>query len=148
MFIALSLPMRRTRISLKTWSRESLMKAMSVLGVTEQTTLDATKRMYRRASMKHHPDRGGDREKFENLRESYELVLKFKENYIEIDNCDEDAFIQNLENAVSAQNTEAFDALQISLLTDKNLLHSLKSVYLLIEGSLLILPVGMKNLNI
>jgi curved DNA-binding protein len=41
------------------------------LGVQRNATDDEIKRAYRRAAMKHHPDRGGDQAQFQQIQEAY-----------------------------------------------------------------------------
>jgi len=46
-----------------------------VLGLTPAATLVQVREAYRRAAMKHHPDRiGGDLEKFQAAKAAYELI--------------------------------------------------------------------------
>jgi len=42
-----------------------------ILGVTTQATDTDLKKAYKKASMKHHPDRGGDESKFKEINEAY-----------------------------------------------------------------------------
>ena len=47
----------------------------SVLGLTPAATLVQVREAYRRAAMKHHPDRtGGSLEKFQAAKAAYELI--------------------------------------------------------------------------
>lgn len=41
------------------------------LGVQRNSTDDEIKRAYRKAAMKHHPDRGGDQAEFQKIQEAY-----------------------------------------------------------------------------
>jgi molecular chaperone DnaJ len=45
-----------------------------VLGVNKNASADELKKAYRRAAVEHHPDRGGDEEKFKELSEAYEVL--------------------------------------------------------------------------
>jgi DnaJ-class molecular chaperone len=49
-------------------------KAFDLLGVNSATSPEEIKKAYRRASMKHHPDRGGDAEKFKEIKEAFEFL--------------------------------------------------------------------------
>jgi len=55
-------------------------EALYNLGLLERpkVTLADVKAEYRRQAFLHHPDRGGDAEKFKELKASYELVLEFR----------------------------------------------------------------------
>jgi len=43
----------------------------STLGVNRNATADEIKKAYRSLAMKHHPDRGGDANKFKEVEEAY-----------------------------------------------------------------------------
>ena len=45
-----------------------------ILGVKKDASADEIKKAYRRAAIEHHPDRGGDEEKFKELNEAYEVL--------------------------------------------------------------------------
>jgi molecular chaperone DnaJ len=45
-----------------------------VLGVKKDASPDEVKKAFRRAAVEHHPDRGGDEEKFKELNEAYEVL--------------------------------------------------------------------------
>ena len=55
-----------------------------ILGVSENATQTDIKKEFRKKSLKHHPDRGGDAEKFKEINEAYE-ILKDGENKEEYD---------------------------------------------------------------
>lgn len=46
----------------------------SILGVSENATQDEIKKTYRKLAMEHHPDKGGDGEKFKKISEAYETL--------------------------------------------------------------------------
>lgn len=45
-----------------------------VLGVKKDASADEIKKAFRRAAIEHHPDRGGNEEKFKELNEAYEVL--------------------------------------------------------------------------
>lgn len=45
-----------------------------ILGVSKSATPDEIKKAYRNLAMKHHPDKGGDAEKFKEISESYAVL--------------------------------------------------------------------------
>lgn len=49
--------------------------AFEVLGLPPSASLDAVKDKYRRLSMIHHPDRGGDAETFSRLNKAYKEAI-------------------------------------------------------------------------
>jgi len=55
------------------------------LGVSKNASQDELKRAYKKASMKHHPDRGGDEEQFKLINEAY-ATLKDPQKKAEYDN--------------------------------------------------------------
>lgn len=46
----------------------------NVLGVKENSNQDEIKKAFRKMSLKHHPDRGGDTEKFKKINEAYQIL--------------------------------------------------------------------------
>jgi len=49
-----------------------------ILGVVEADTLTFIKRRYRQLAMKNHPDKGGNPDKFKEIKEAYETIVKEK----------------------------------------------------------------------
>ncbi len=45
-----------------------------VLGVAKDATVDDIKKAYRKAALQHHPDQGGDAEKFKEVNEAYQIL--------------------------------------------------------------------------
>ena len=45
------------------------------LGVSKDASYDEIKKAYRKLALQHHPDRGGDSEKFKEISAAYEVVL-------------------------------------------------------------------------
>ena len=45
-----------------------------VLGLTRDATADDIKKAYRKLAREHHPDKGGDPEKFKKVQEAYEVL--------------------------------------------------------------------------
>ncbi|HVS58687.1 MAG TPA: molecular chaperone DnaJ [Candidatus Saccharimonadales bacterium] len=45
-----------------------------ILGVGKNASADEIKKAFRRAAIEHHPDRGGDEEKFKEINEAYEVL--------------------------------------------------------------------------
>jgi curved DNA-binding protein len=50
------------------------MNYYDVLGVSRSATADEIKRAYRRLASQHHPDKGGDTEKFQQIEEAYRTL--------------------------------------------------------------------------
>ena len=45
-----------------------------ILGVVENATSEEIKKTYRKLAMEHHPDKGGNEEKFKKISEAYEIL--------------------------------------------------------------------------
>ncbi len=45
-----------------------------ILGVTQQATADEIKRAYRKLASQHHPDKGGDTARFQEIQEAYAVL--------------------------------------------------------------------------
>jgi DnaJ-class molecular chaperone len=50
------------------------MDLYKILNVEKNSSQEAIKKAYRRASMKHHPDRGGNAEEFKKINRAYEIL--------------------------------------------------------------------------
>ena len=50
------------------------MNYYDILGVQKQASPEDLKKAYKQASMKHHPDRGGDAEHFKKVAEAYGIL--------------------------------------------------------------------------
>ena len=49
-------------------------KYYELLGVEKTATYDEIRKAFRKAALKNHPDRGGDKEKFQELNQAYEVL--------------------------------------------------------------------------
>jgi len=45
-----------------------------ILGISKSASADEIKRAYRKLAMKHHPDQGGDHDKFKEINEAYQVL--------------------------------------------------------------------------
>jgi len=52
----------------------------TILGVESNASQEEVKKAYRKLSLKHHPDRGGDEEKFKELSAAYEQISNGSNN--------------------------------------------------------------------
>ena len=50
------------------------MNYYDILGVTEATNQDDIKKAYKKLAMQHHPDRGGDNKKFQEISQAYDTL--------------------------------------------------------------------------
>ncbi len=48
----------------------------AILGVSRTATTDEIKKAFRALALKHHPDRGGNAEKFKEVSEAYDYLTK------------------------------------------------------------------------
>ena len=46
----------------------------TVLGVSKNASQEELKKAYKKSSMQHHPDRGGDESKFKEINEAYSTL--------------------------------------------------------------------------
>ena len=60
-------------------------KACELLEISKKHTSEMLKKAYHKAALKHHPDKGGDAEKFKQLKEAYEYLLTSAGSYKDID---------------------------------------------------------------
>lgn len=56
------------------------MNYYSILGVPRTASADEIKQAYRKLAAKHHPDRGGDTEKFQQVQEAYDVLGNEEKN--------------------------------------------------------------------
>jgi DnaJ-class molecular chaperone len=52
------------------------MDPWEVLGVSKDADENTVKKAYRKLAMKHHPDKGGDSEKFKQIQNAYDRIIK------------------------------------------------------------------------
>lgn len=45
-----------------------------ILGVKEDSSAEDIKKAFKKAAIKHHPDRGGDKKKFQEINEAYQVI--------------------------------------------------------------------------
>lgn len=45
-----------------------------ILGVKEDSSAEEIKKAFKKAAVKHHPDRGGDKKKFQEVNEAYQVI--------------------------------------------------------------------------
>lgn len=50
--------------------------AIELLGLSPGASHEEIKAAYRRMAMKHHPDRGGSQDKFQEIKVAYEQLMK------------------------------------------------------------------------
>lgn len=51
------------------------------LGLPDLSSLHDIRRAYRKLALQHHPDRGGDTEKMQEINAVYAFLMKNKESY-------------------------------------------------------------------
>lgn len=60
---------------------EDLQWAVNTLGLLRKSSYSDLKNEYKRLSKIHHPDRGGDAQKFQEINEAYSIVKKYMESF-------------------------------------------------------------------
>jgi len=50
------------------------MSYYEILGVAKEATADEIKRAYRKLASQHHPDKGGDKNKFQEIEQAYRIL--------------------------------------------------------------------------
>ncbi len=53
-------------------------KAYELLGLSSDASEDEVKSAFRNMAKKHHPDKGGDEEKFKEINEAYQILTNSK----------------------------------------------------------------------
>lgn len=56
------------------YAADKKLEALNVLQLNSISSIDDVKQAYRRLAALHHPDKGGDQEKFIEIREAYEIL--------------------------------------------------------------------------
>ena len=60
-------------------------KACEILEIDKKYTTNMLKKAYHKSALKHHPDKGGDPEKFKQVKEAYEYLLASNAPYQGLD---------------------------------------------------------------
>ncbi|UFH58783.1 DnaJ domain-containing protein [Sulfurovum mangrovi] len=60
---------------------EEIETALETLGLPKLITKTDIKKQYRFLAQKHHPDKGGDASKMEQINRSYKLLMKYIEDF-------------------------------------------------------------------
>jgi hypothetical protein len=51
-------------------------EACDILGISDGADKDLIKKSYHKLALKHHPDKGGDAEKFREISEAYKMLIE------------------------------------------------------------------------
>lgn len=60
---------------------EEIETALETLGLPKLITKADIKKQYRFLAQKHHPDKGGDASRMEQINRSYKLLMKYIEDF-------------------------------------------------------------------
>ena len=60
---------------------EEIENALETLGLPKLITKDDVKKQYRFLARKHHPDKGGDADKMEQVNHAYRLLMKYIDDF-------------------------------------------------------------------
>eukprot|EP01023_Acetabularia_acetabulum_P060656 TRINITY_DN7291_c0_g1_i3.p1 TRINITY_DN7291_c0_g1~~TRINITY_DN7291_c0_g1_i3.p1 ORF type:complete len:114 (+),score=25.66 TRINITY_DN7291_c0_g1_i3:35-376(+) len=82
-------------------------KYYKVLGVSQNASPEDLRKAHRNQVLKNHPDKGGDNQKFQEIKEAYE-VLKDPEKRKLYDKYGENAVKEGIENGAPASMDEFF----------------------------------------
>lgn len=80
----------------------------SILGVAKTATHEEIKKAYRKLAKEHHPDSGGDAEKFKQINEAYSIVGDVKKRQ-EYDYAPKQSYTGNREYSFNSQDAQAFN---------------------------------------
>jgi len=86
----------------------------AVLGVSHDATQEDVKRAYRRQAMEHHPDKGGDANKFKDVNEAYSVLSDEAKRY-EYDVCGQ---LADQSWKVTIQNMEDIEDIMREVMTE------------------------------
>lgn len=60
---------------------EDFKNAVEILELFEKIDKESIRKSYLRLSKKHHPDFGGEQEKFAQINQAYQILTKYIENF-------------------------------------------------------------------
>jgi len=62
-------------------SFDEFKEALEVLGILSYSSANEVKKRYLKLSKIYHPDKGGDKEKFEKINKAYKIINEYIKNY-------------------------------------------------------------------
>jgi DnaJ-class molecular chaperone len=121
------------------------MNNYQILGLNPSATIDDIKRAYRKAAMKNHPDRGGDKDRFQSIKEAYEQLNSLYKQRLQAIKASEEIFDEIIE-----EETNEDLSLKVKINLEQSYVGGEIDVqYDLLSGKpqsrILIIPKGVKN---
>ncbi|CAG8597258.1 29226_t:CDS:2 [Racocetra persica] len=90
-------------------------QARRILGVSENATPEEIKKAYRKLALQHHPDKGGDAEKFKEIANAYEVLTNQSSrsnNHSSSSNDEADADTKNMAVKIRSQIPDFYEAVK------------------------------------